>query len=92
MIRLSEDTSPEAEEFQIELLRRASVTRRFELVRSLSATTRWLAFEAIKKANPGISDIEADLLFVEYHYGKDLADKVRVYLAERNRLPGNSPT
>ncbi|MBN9391515.1 MAG: hypothetical protein J0I20_26015 [Chloroflexi bacterium] len=86
MYRLYEDTTPEAEEMQIELLRRASVTRRAEILFSLSATTRWLAYEAIKKANPGISDIEADLLFVEYHYGKDLADKVRTYLAERGRL------
>lgn len=83
MYRLYEDTTPEAEEMQIELLRRASVTRRAEIMFSLSATTRWLAYEAIKKANPGISDIEADLLFVEYHYGKDLAGKVRACLAEK---------
>lgn len=86
MYRLYEDTTPEAEEMQIELLRRASVTRRAEIMRSLTAATRWMAYEAIKKANPGISDIEADLLFVEYHYGKDLADAVRADLVRRGRL------
>lgn len=80
---LSRDTHPEAEEFQIELLRKATIAQRFHLVRSLSATTRLMAWEGIKKANPNASDEEIDLLFVEYHYGKELAIKVRDYLAQR---------
>ncbi len=84
MLLLSADTSPEAEEFQIQLLRQATIPQRFQLVRSLTATTRMLAWEGIKKANPTASDAEIDLLFVEYHYGKELADQVKNYLAQRN--------
>ncbi len=81
MMPLSNDTSPEAEEVQIALLRRATPARRFELVRSLSATTRKLAWQGIRKANPTVSDQEIDLLFVEYHYGRELALSVGDYLA-----------
>jgi hypothetical protein len=81
MMPLSADTSPEAEEVQIKLLRQATPARRFELVRSLSATTRQLAWEGIQKANPTANDREIDLLFVEYHYGRELAQAVRNYLS-----------
>ncbi len=83
MIALSADTSPEAEEFQIQLLRQATVARRFQLVRSLTATTRQLAWAGIKKANPTASDEEVDLLFVSFHYGEDLAIRLREYLTWR---------
>lgn len=81
MMPLSNDTSPEAEEVQIALLRRASPARRFELMRSLSATTHELAWQGIRKANLAASDLEIDLLFIEYHHGRELALAVRNYLS-----------
>jgi hypothetical protein len=79
----SPDTHPDAERVQIELLRRATIAQRFHLVRSLTATTRRLAWQAIREANPGASDQEVDLLFVRVHYGPDLADRLRAFLAQR---------
>jgi hypothetical protein len=79
----SPDTHPDAERVQIELLRQATIAQRFHLVRSLTATTRRLAWRAIREANPEASDQEIDLLFVAVHYGQDLADRLRVYLAQR---------
>jgi len=85
MIPLSADTTPEAEEVQIRLLRQVSPTRRFELVRSLSATTRQLAWDGIRRANPISSEAEIDLLFVRYHYGPALAEALAHYMADHTR-------
>jgi hypothetical protein len=34
-------------------------------------------------SDPELSQVELDLLFVELHYGKDLADRVRADLKRR---------
>ena len=52
-------------------------------VSCLTATTITLARRAIARANPGLSPQEVDLKFVELHYGKELASRVRRYLEER---------
>ena len=84
----SEDTHPEAERVQIELLRKATPAQRAQLALSLSETTIKLARRAIRRANPGASEEEVGLIFVEVHYGKELADRVRAYL-ERRRQGGD---
>ena len=71
------DTHPEAGRIQLDLLRRASVARRVALTRSLSATAIQLSRRAIARANPDLSPRELDLLFVEYHYGADVAKRLR---------------
>ena len=76
--RLS-DTHPEAESVQLELLRAASTARRLALTRSLSATAIRLSRCAIARANPQLIARDLDLLFLEYHYGADLADRLRSY-------------
>lgn len=83
MLRLAEDTTPEAEEMQIKFLREATPERRFRLAASLSATVRELAWEGIRRANPTLSEREINLLFVEYHYGNELAQALRNYLANK---------
>jgi hypothetical protein len=35
---------------------------------------------AIERANPGLSEREIDLLFVKYHYGSELAERVQEYM------------
>jgi hypothetical protein len=82
---LSSDTSPEAERMQIELFRWASLARRFGLARSLSQTTMSLARQAIRRRHPAASDEDVLLLFVEYHYGRDLACRLRADLARRHQ-------
>lgn len=79
----SEDTSPEIERVQIELLRKAGKTRRLQLGLELSGEALEMAQRAIKRAHPELSELEAKLLFVEVTYGKELADRVRPHLAKR---------
>jgi hypothetical protein len=80
MISQSSDTAPEAEKVQIELIRESSVSKRIATVRSLSQTTMYLARRAIQRTNPSLSEREVDLVFVAYHYGDDLAERLRLYM------------
>ncbi len=84
MFTQSRDTRPEAELVQIELLRKATTERRLELGLSLSQEALAIARQAIARANPLASEEDQKLLFVEVTYGKELADRVRVYLAGRH--------
>ena len=77
------DTSPEAEKVQIELIRRASVPERIARMRSLTATATRLSRQAIAEAHPAFSPREVDLMWVELHYGRQLAAELREYLAKR---------
>ncbi|MBC7226628.1 MAG: hypothetical protein H5T61_05285 [Thermoflexales bacterium] len=79
----SPDTTPEAAGVQIEMLRRATVAQRFHLVRSLSQMAMELARRALRRRMPGASETEVNLAFVALWYGKDLAEEVRRYLAQR---------
>ena len=85
MIGQSPDTSPQAEKVQIELIRKSSIARRISMVRSLSQMTMFLSQRAIRRANPSLSKREVNLVFVELHYGKDLAERLRSYM-EYKRL------
>jgi len=80
----SRDTHPAAEEVQLELLRKATTAQRFAIMQSLTTTGIGLSRRAIKRANPGLDQRELDLIFVALHYGQDLADRLRVYLDERD--------
>jgi hypothetical protein len=79
------DTDPEAEAFQIELLRRATAAKRVGLALSFSATMISLARRAIERAHPDLSDEERSLMFVDLHYGRELAGDLRRHLAARKR-------
>ena len=83
MEREPSDTRLGAENAQISLLRRASVAKRISRVRSLSQTTIQLSRRAISRANPELGEQELNLIFVAYHYGDDLADRLRRYLERR---------
>jgi len=85
MITQSFDTCLSAEEVQISLIRQASIAKRISRVRSLSQTTIQLSRRAISRANPGLSERELNLAFVAYHYGDDLAKRLREYM-ERKKL------
>ena len=85
MICQSPDTTPQAEKVQIELIRQSSVAKRISIVRSLSRTAMFLSRRAIRRANPSLGEREVDVLFVELHYGKDLAERLRSYM-EHKRL------
>ncbi len=74
------DTHPGAKEIQISLLRQATVAKRLGVMRSLSQTTIKLSRRAIRRANPTYSQLDVELAFVAYHYGAELAERVRQYL------------
>ena len=76
---MKSDTSPDAEAVEIELLRRATVAERFARVRDLTRVAIHHARRAITGTHPGCGQREIDLIFVETHYGKDLAEKLRRY-------------
>ena len=44
----------------------------------------FLSRRAIQRANPSLCEREVDLAFVEYHYGKELAEGLALYM-ERER-------
>jgi len=80
---LAADTTPEAAEVQLRLLRAASPSRRCQLAFALSDTTRHLARRGIDRRYPNLSEREKDLVFVRVHYGTEIADGVKGTLAGR---------
>ena len=78
------DTSTEAENVQIEILRRMSVAQRLGRMREWTRTLVHLSREGLARANPGLDDRELDLLWVEHHYGRDLALRLRDYREKRS--------
>jgi hypothetical protein len=74
---------PTADEVQIALLRAAGSARRVALARSLTATTRRLSRQALRRGRPNLSETELAVAFVELLYGRDLADGVRSRLQQQ---------
>ncbi len=79
----SEDTSPEMERVQIELIREASPAKIFGLVRSMSQTMMQASRENIRRLHPDASKEELTLIFVELYYGKEPANLVRTQMEKR---------
>jgi hypothetical protein len=79
------DTDPEAERVHLELLRRASPSRRIHLALSLSRSVMSLSRAGLARRLPNASPEERALRFVALHYGTDLADQLRTDLASRGR-------
>ncbi len=82
------DTRLEAEEVLISLLWKTSVAKKFSQIRSLSQTTLQLSRRAIARVNKGLSERQIDMLFVSYHYGKEIATNLENYL---NRIGHEKP-
>ena len=81
----SEDTSPEMERVQIELIRKASIAKSFEIMQSWSQLLIEANKQRIHKDNPDVSEEEISLIFVARHYGQALADRLRADLKRRQR-------
>ena len=81
----SEDTSPEMERVQIELLRKAPITKRFALMQSWTQFIIGAAKQGIRRTHPSASEEEISLIFVARHYGQALADGLRADIARRQR-------
>jgi len=85
------DTHPDAERVQIELIRKASIAERIAAMRSLTRMVTQLSRQAIADANPQAGPREVDLIWVELHYGPELARKVREYLEQNESCSPQMP-
>jgi hypothetical protein len=74
------DTSREARDIQLGLLRAAGPERRAELALNLSSSVIRASRGAIAERNPGLDDLAVKLLWAKLHYGRELADRVRKFL------------
>jgi hypothetical protein len=81
----SDDTTAEAERVQAALIRSAPVAHRLRRALDLSATVIGVARRALARPRPDASKRDLDLLFVELHYGRQLADSLRRDLERRDR-------
>ena len=78
------DTNPETERVLISLIRREGLSKKLSHIFSLSQTTIQLSKRAISRANKNLDLNQIKLLFIKYHYGKELADKVKKYIDKGN--------
>jgi len=76
----STDTNPEVEKILISLIRKTSIQEKFKQTFSFSSSIINLSRRAISRANPGLSEEEKNLLFVRYHYGDELAERVGLFI------------
>ncbi len=79
----SSDTDPRVEAVLIEGLRRMTPTQRLALVDHWTRDILRLAWAGLCQRHPEASEEELRLIWVRELYGADLAERVRVYLAER---------
>ena len=76
------DTSPEAEQMLVELLRKAPAWKRFRLVQSLTQGALWSHVSIWKDSHHNISEYEAAIEVVSSMYGTTLALCVQSALAK----------
>src|SRR4029077_12422720 len=77
MAILSRDTSRDAEDVQIEILRHASPQEKAEMLRGMHRSALALTRQGLRRRNPSASVTELECLRAELWLGQDLA--VRAY-------------
>jgi len=77
------DTSQEAENLQISLLRKLTPAQRAIKTFSLSNQVIHLSKRAIRRQNPHLDENELKILFLHHFYGQEIAQKVQAYLNKR---------
>jgi hypothetical protein len=84
MKQLSYDTNPQAEAIQLDLIRKAPVYKRLQVVVSLAKTTRWLTWQALFSRFPDESTESRAERFITLLYDDpSLAKKVKAALLKR---------
>ncbi len=78
-----QDTHPEVEKVQVNLLRKAGPAKRLSITLSLSQGVIALSKQALKKAHPDLNDNELKILFLKNCYGADIAEKVKKRMIEK---------
>ncbi|HEV2856093.1 MAG TPA: hypothetical protein VHC97_25115 [Thermoanaerobaculia bacterium] len=75
MAILSRDTSRDAEEVQIGLLRRASPQQKLEMLRGMHRSAAALTEQGLRRRHPSATRAELDRLRAEIWLGRDLAGR-----------------
>jgi hypothetical protein len=77
------DTHPKIEKVLISLIQNKSIANKINQIVSLSQTTIELSKRAILRNNNELNENQINLLFINYHYGKDIAKRVEKYLNQK---------
>ncbi len=80
---LSGNSSSEVEQVLTELIQKASSTKVFGAVRSMSRKMIEAARERIRRSYPNASDEEIAVMLLERYYGKELAERFRAEMEKR---------
>lgn len=88
----SVDTSPEAERVLIELIRKAPITKRFELVRSLTTFAIRLNKQNIREQFPNATTQQVAEMFVLDHYDHALANGLHSVLQAKSVHLSDTPS
>ena len=75
MSRLFPDTSPEAEQVLMDLLRKAPAWRKLEMVAELNRTVRMLAMSGLRERYPDATEPELRRHLADLLLGPELAEK-----------------
>ena len=87
MKTLSPDTSARAEQFHIELIRKAPIYRRLQMVNSLVKTTRLLSWQGICNRYPKETEEEHIKRFISLLYKDEtLAQRIQNLVIEKNLM------
>ncbi len=70
------DTDPEAQRIQDELIRAMPTWRRLEIMASLNETSRQLALEGLRELYPEATGVELKRLLADLQLGQELAEEV----------------
>jgi hypothetical protein len=70
------DTGPEAERVLIDLLRRAPVTRKLEMLGQMNVAARQLALQGLRARYPGATEAELQRRLADLLLGPELAARV----------------
>jgi hypothetical protein len=70
------DTNPKIEKKLIRSVRQKSIAEKLSQAASLSSLSRQLSKRAIARRNREMSKKEINYLFVRYHYGEDLYQRL----------------
>jgi hypothetical protein len=77
MTALFPDTEPQAEQVLINLLRRASVARKLEMLGQMNAAARQMALQGLRIRHSGATEAQLQRYLADLLLGSELA--VRVY-------------
>ncbi len=78
------DTTPEAQQVQLELWKSMTGQQRVEKALALSQQIRSMAFAAIARRHPDFDAAQVQLKFIELTYGRELAADFECWAKEQN--------